>query len=58
MEIVFFVRTVAEFADYSLSLLYSGLSSLLVELAGCPPWFVTCCTLSGAVALMCKVWRA
>lgn len=57
MEIVQYVRTVAEFADYSLSLLYSGLSSLLGQLAGCPTWFVTCCTLSGAVALICKVWR-
>ena len=57
MEVIVFIRTVAEFADYSFSLLYSGLSSLLGQLVGLPAWFVTCCTLSAGVALMCKAWR-
>ena len=58
MEIVQYFRTVAEFADYSLDLLYTELANLLGQINGnVPTWFFTCCTLSIAVGLMHKVWR-
>lgn len=57
MEIVTFLRTIAEFAEYSLSFLYTELPSLLSDFSGVPSWFLTCCSLSVGVALMCKVWR-
>lgn len=58
MEIVQYLRTVAEFADYSCQILFDELYNLLNALQGqVPEWFFVCGSLSVAYALMRKIWR-
>lgn len=58
MEIVQYFATVAEFADYSLQILFDEMQDILSGLYGnVPQWFFVCASFSLAVALMGKVWR-